>query len=268
MKQELPLRFIDALEQHRFGELGIYPVAPESIFTKACAESPYIKNKIDLLQKQLAGGSKVYASSEHSIHAQASLQRFFNKYVPGNCGSKCSLKDGDLLWSLSLSVCEDICLLAKVDGQYILSAGSLCAPSVWSLSEKMGKTLRGMHQPVPEINKQQGRAIDRFIEKLVFRKYYERFNWGLKTVDTLAIFPGQCIPVPKSFEEIYLRIERQVLFRLRSTDVVFTIHVMVEPLFKLYERYPQLRPALKKSYCDMSSRQRQYKQLDAYWAFL
>ncbi len=44
---------------------------------------------------------------------------------------------------------EDLCLVQPGSEGYVLSAGSICFPSHWSLRAKIGSPLEQIHQPVP-----------------------------------------------------------------------------------------------------------------------
>ena len=64
-------------------------------------------------------------------------------------GHHLSTRDGRLKWQLpatDLQSCclwiqEDICLLQALNNEYVLTAASVCSPSNWRLSEKIGKAL-------------------------------------------------------------------------------------------------------------------------------
>lgn len=266
MSEVLPDRFLSSLHKYRFGELGIYPINPGEIFAVTSADSNYIRNKKHLYGGQQTNGPVVYAAKEQSLIALKALKRFFDKNVER--GSNINAEDKSTLWQLSLNVCDDICILTKVNDQYVLSAASVCSPSSWLLSEKIGKTVAEIHQPVPELNTASEKKIDRFIEKLASHKYYERYNWGLKTTGALAVFPNTEQLPPGCIEDIHLRVERQTIFRLTKTDVVFTIHVIVNSLTSLCAKYPGLQASLKQSYDCLSKDQRRYKNIDAYKRFL
>lgn len=148
-------------------------------------------------------------------------------------------------WSLSNSglhpldlagrlVQEDLCLMQRNEEGWRLTAGSLCAPSRWSLAEKMGKPMAAIHEPVPLYAEKLARPVDRFFDKLVPNKAVWRANWSVKEDPTLFQpiryqSPSTPSPTPETAgDAIYLRVERQTLRRLPQTDaILFTIRTYV-----------------------------------------
>lgn len=148
-------------------------------------------------------------------------------------------------WSLSDSglhpldlagrlVQEDLCLMQRNEEGWRLTAGSLCAPSRWSLAEKMGKPMAAIHEPVPFYAEKLARPVDRFFDKLASNKAVWRANWSVKEDPTLFQPIRYQSPVGppatpgNAGEVVYLRVERQTLRRLPQTDaILFTIRTYV-----------------------------------------
>ena len=165
----------------------------------------------------------------------------------------CYRREGDLFhnlvtqesWSLSGSglhpldlagrlVQEDLCLMQRDERGWRLTAGSLCAPSRWSLAEKMGKPMAAIHEPVPFYAEKLARPVDRFFDKLASNKAVWRANWSVKEDPTLFQPIRYQSPVgppatPENAGElVYLRVERQTLRRLPQSDaILFTIRTYV-----------------------------------------
>ena len=115
--------------------------------------------------------------------------------------------------------------------EYVLTAAVLCAPSRWDLHEKVGRSMREIHQPVPNYDTIAA-AADRFFVRLAEGDIIERTNWtvldspeGFQPVSgkgwdaTLSGVPDVELP-----QSLWLRLERQTLRRLPITgDVLFSI---------------------------------------------
>ena len=133
---------------------------------------------------------------------------------------------------------EDLCLL-QLDGEIPhLTAGVLCFPSGWRLTEKLGLPLAAVHGPVPIYPDRLARPVDRLMGTLKSGKLVERVNWT--TLDSANLYrPGghfrrkrnENITPENAGDTLYLRCERQTLLRLpRSEAVVFGIHTYVYPI--------------------------------------
>ena len=92
-------------------------------------------------------------------------------------------------------VAEDICIMTPHAGsmsdneaEYRLTAALLCAPSRWSLREKLGTSLRSIHGPVPGYDTIAA-PTDRFFARLPVGDIMERTNWSV--LDSPELFqPG------------------------------------------------------------------------------
>lgn len=132
---------------------------------------------------------------------------------------------------------EDLCLIVMRDGAPHLDAASLCFPSYWRLSEKVGRPLAAVHAPVAHYADELAGKVDRFIERLSPQRPVWRRNWSIH--DDPSYFLPDPTP-PKPVEPpigLWLRSERQTLRRL-TTDgtVLFTIRTQQTPLATLAER--------------------------------
>jgi len=132
---------------------------------------------------------------------------------------------------------EDLCLMQRDAEGWRLTAASLCAPSRWSLAEKLGRPMAEIHAPVPLYAEKLARPVDRFFDKMTTSKSVWRVNWSVKDDPTLFqplryTSPGGPPVTPETAgERLYLRVERQTLRRFPITDaILFTIRTYVQPL--------------------------------------
>lgn len=157
--------------------------------------------------------------------------------------------DGEAaLEAAALATPDDLCLLAPDErGEYALVAACVCFPSRWSLAEKIGRPIRAIHDPVPNLNARLGDSIDRFLARLKPGRAYRRFNWGLSSWPELhqpPEAPRPAVTTAEAGRALFLRTERQSLRRLPETDAIaFTIRVRQHPLDAI-TAIPDALPAL------------------------
>lgn len=131
---------------------------------------------------------------------------------------------------------EDLCLMQRGEAGYRLVAAVLCFPAHWHLSDKLGRPLPAIHDPVPGFAERLAPTVDRFFEGIQVARPVWRLNWSLVDQPTLFLPPehrGHPRPISaeRAGSELWLRVERQTLRRLpNSGDVVFGIHTYVDPL--------------------------------------
>jgi len=131
---------------------------------------------------------------------------------------------------------EDLCLLRKNSSEkWELVAGSLCFPSTWTLSEKIGLEMVGVHEPVQLLNEILGNSIYKYFSNLKPNSpVVGRFNWNLEIVPDLRIEPEHPAAhgeiTPENIGNLTFRVERQTLKKLpKSGMILFTIGVLVIP---------------------------------------
>ncbi|HVT77244.1 MAG TPA: DUF3445 domain-containing protein [Acidimicrobiales bacterium] len=133
---------------------------------------------------------------------------------------------------------EDLCLLVLRDGAPHLDAASLCFPSYWRLADKLGRALADVHAPVPHYRDRLAERVDSFLTRLAPGRAVWRRNWSIHDDPTYflptATPPRVHLTVP---DDLYLRSERQVLWRLATPHtVLFTIRTQQVPLAALATR--------------------------------
>lgn len=171
---------------------------------------------------------------------------------------------------------EDLCLMQQRGDAFVLTAASLCAPSGWKLSEKLGQPLIGIHAPVPGYDTELAHRVQRVFVGLQAGAPVWRTNWSLATEPTLfmpgghSLSPvqGDAVTPENAGTHVWIRVERQTLTRLpRSGAIIFTIKTHIDPLSVLAGR-ADLCAGLKGSVETMSPDMRDYKAISRYKAAL
>jgi hypothetical protein len=131
-------------------------------------------------------------------------------------------------------VSDDLCILsARRPNDWRLIAGVLCAPTFWTLPERIGLDLGGLHGPVPGGDPDLANRIGRIFTGLKPDSVLERFNWTVQASDK-RYTPDRPSASGKTVEDLHLRVERQTIRKLkRSESVVFTIRISVDPLMPI-----------------------------------
>jgi len=143
---------------------------------------------------------------------------------------------------------DDLCLMEKRDGEWTLTAASLCAPSFFSALDAVGKPLSALHAPVTGFGERLLPRVARIFDTLAPDTIVERRNWSVTASGEL--FTPQAAPVrarqpliapEDAGRELYLRMERQTLRRLPATGgLLFTIRIWRHPLEDLRARPERL----------------------------
>jgi hypothetical protein len=141
--------------------------------------------------------------------------------------------------SASRLVQEDLCVLVKSD-DWRLQAASVCFPSRWDLSTKIGTTLDAIHGPVPGYDAELRSPTNAFFDRLKPDRSFWRLNWTL--LDNPALHQPFSIRRSPSgeLEDWFFRVERQTLRQLPTTKaIVFTIRNYVASAKTLREVVPE-----------------------------
>jgi len=141
--------------------------------------------------------------------------------------------------SASRLVQEDLCVLVKSD-DWRLQAASVCFPSRWDLSTKIGTTLDSIHGPVPGYEAELRSPTNAFFDRLKPDRSFWRLNWTLLDNPTLHQ-PHSVRSSPSGeLDDWYFRVERQTLRQLPKTQaIVFTIRNYVASAKTLRELDPE-----------------------------
>jgi len=171
------------------------------------------------------------------------------------------------LWQSSLLVQEDICLLEpNANGQYLLTAASVCSPSNWKLEDKLGRDLDLIHAPVPGYDKELSERVNRLFGKLKVDSPLLRYNWSIQADNEL--FWRNDLSADRKTQAVephwYWRVERQTLRRLPETQtIVFTIRIYLHNLRAL-RQHPAFGQQLRHMIAGLPEKQIQYKGLMAW----
>ena len=131
------------------------------------------------------------------------------------------------LLTLGRLVQEDLCILEDgPEGHHVLSGAILCFPASWTLAQKIGRDLIGIHRPVASYGADMARRVQRLFDAIRPEQPLWRAN-VLDYADPALFQPrreGEERPAG-SKEGGFIRSERQCLLRLpQSRAVVFSIH--------------------------------------------
>jgi hypothetical protein len=201
---------------------------------------------------------EVFAELPESRDAQAELLTLLIAHLPGRfpdlwrhgeagleiipTGETIALDAGESpLLTATRLVQDDLLILQRDDTAWRLVAGSLCFPSSWVLSEKLGLHLSVVHEPVPGFGPgtRQAELMARMFDAMRPETPLIRWNFSLYGDDRL-FHPDTAGPKNQRFgpgkraNPVYVRVERQTLRKLpRTGAIVFSIRISVDPLERL-----------------------------------
>lgn len=131
------------------------------------------------------------------------------------------------LETLGRLVQEDLCLMREGPEGHVLVGAVLCFPAGWTLAEKYGRAMMGIHRPVAKYTEDVGTRVQRLMDgvqpgRLLMRGTAHHSNAPLHNPRTEAMGRAPEGDLP------FIRVERQVLLRLPVTRLVcFSIHTYV-----------------------------------------
>lgn len=125
---------------------------------------------------------------------------------------------------------EDLCILQKLEDEHVLMAAIVCFPASWRLSEKAGRPLTAIHEPVDSYDTGLAKRVQRLFDGVQPGRPLWRNNF--------LYYKDPDLHQPRSEQGAvreqpapgvgYIRAERQCIFRLPKTRaVIFTIHSYV-----------------------------------------
>lgn len=169
------------------------------------------------------------------------------------------------LWPASLWVAEDFCLLEEVDGDYILSAASVCSPSNWFLEENIGRSVDFIHDPVPGYAEVLSERVNKFLKGVREGRVILRYNWSIQQENELFWRDEESPSISlnrDSTSNLYWRIERQTFLRLPVTGaIVFGIRIFLHS-FESLRSHEGFDAAVEQLLAQLPREQKQYKSLD------
>lgn len=209
------------------------------------------------LPQGLAGSREVLALLE------SHLPRYFPALTPPVESADETLHP---IAQAALKVQEDLCVMSLERGEWVLTAAAVCFPNRWDLTAKIGRSLMGIHQPVPHYAEKIGAATDSLFNKLSVERPLWRLNWTI--VDSPALHQPVPVPVPDALrlvdehlaDKLWFRRERQTLRKLpQSGDILFTIRTYVHSLAETLRRVPDFRAQLAASMSGLDAAMVDYK---------
>ena len=140
------------------------------------------------------------------------------------------------LITLGRLVQEDLCLMEKQGDESVLTGAILCFPASWTLGQKIGRPMTGIHRPVRHYDEDVARRVQRLFDLVRVGQPLERYN-ALVYDDPALHNPRQEFDTrPYAVERLYMRSERQCILRLPGTGaVVFSIHTHLVPMARFSE---------------------------------
>lgn len=150
------------------------------------------------------------------------------------------------LLTLGRLVQQDLCLMQSNGAEYDLTGAILCFPASWTLSQKIGRPMTGIHQPVEIYDEALASRVHRLLSAIRPEQPLWRMNFF--TYDDFMLHHPRVEgdwrrqPTGKS----YVRCERQTLLRLPETQaVLFAIHTIVVDANQIDPKdYAALREAM------------------------
>jgi hypothetical protein len=247
--------------------IGLRPIAPDRWFEGGEAAQAAEARKAALLQ---TCPSRVWAEQEGSRPAQAEAAAV----VRAALGLPPSAMEPPLQ-VVSLQVADDLCLMQRRDGGWTLTALSLSAGTFFTAEEAIGKTLDGLHAPVPGFGDRFLTRVARIFDNAQPGVILERRNWTVLNAGDLhlpdpapvrARIPA--ITAERAAEALFLRVERQTVSKLPQTGaVLFTIRVWTQTLAELAQD-PVRLAAFAEAWRNATPDFRSYKRLELYDALM
>lgn len=161
-------------------------------------------------------------------------------------GVTVALDPAQPLLTLGRLVQQDLCLMEENGTEYDLTGAILCFPASWTLAQKLGRPMTGIHQPVAIYDETLAARVHRLLSAIRPDQPLWRMNFF--TYDSFHLHHPRVEgdwrrqPTGRS----YVRCERQTLLRLPETKaVLFAIHTIVVDAAQLSaEDYAALREAM------------------------
>lgn len=213
--------------------IALKPIAAAEWFEGGEAAAETVARKTGLLRSAPA---LVWAQTPGSEAAQAEalalVEGWAGRPAPG---------EAPALWRAGLLVADDMCLMERVEGVWTLTALSLCAGSLFTAADVIGRPLEALHAPVPGFAERLLTRVTRIFDRLDADSVLMRRNWTVMASGDLHL--PHAAPVrarvremrpEQAGAELFLRVERQTLRRLpRSGGLLFSIRVWLDPVGSL-----------------------------------
>ena len=126
---------------------------------------------------------------------------------------------------------EDLLILEQTEEGHVLTSGVLCFPASWTLAQKMGRNMIGIHQPVDRYDDGIARRVNRVMDVLQQGAAVWRAN--VLCYNDPELHQPRLEHERRPFDPegpVYVRVERQALKRVTPKAMVFSIHTYVVPI--------------------------------------
>lgn len=147
-------------------------------------------------------------------------------------GALVALKaDPDLLVTAARLAQEDFLILEQTPDGHVLTSAALCFPASWTLGQKIGRNMLGIHQPVDRYDDGIARRVNRVMEVLQQGNAVWRAN--VLCYNDPELHQPRLEHERRPFDpeaRVFVRVERQALKRLTPTATVFSIHTYLVPI--------------------------------------
>jgi hypothetical protein len=80
------------------------------------------------------------------------------------------------LVTLGRLVQEDLCLMEKQGDESVMTGAILCFPASWTLGQKIGKPMTGIHRPVHHYDQDIARRVQRLFDMVRVGQPLERYH--------------------------------------------------------------------------------------------
>ena len=220
---------------------GLAPLAPDGWITEDEAFVGQMAER-DRLISEIP--EKIFCDSGASFDAKNEVLDQILQLLRGRPNYKISNTDvirpdgvivkleGDPLLTAARLVQEDLCLHEKsADCEHVLTAGVLCFPASWTLSEKVGRPLSAVHGPVVEYDENIAKRVQRLFDGIQSGRPVWRFNL-LQYIRPDLYQPRKEADARRVDQDYgsgdYTRTEHQSLVRMPKTgSVLFSIHTYI-----------------------------------------
>ncbi len=181
-----------------------------------------------LLPEAKAAADELYTATLDWLHDAPGFAFTSSSTLRRPDGVTVDLNPDQPLLTLGRLVQEDLCILQRQGDEYRLTGAILCFPASWTLAQKIGRPMTGIHDPVDVYDTDLAKRVNRLFDAIRPEQPLWRMNY-LTYDDHVLHQPrheGEKRPQPT--DHVYIRCERQCLVRLPVTQaVVFTIHTYV-----------------------------------------
>jgi hypothetical protein len=129
---------------------------------------------------------------------------------------------------------EDFLILDPTETGHVLVSAVLCFPASWSLRQKIGRNMAGIHRPVDRYDDNIARRVNRVMDVLQTGNAVWRAN--VLCYNDPELHQPRLEHERRPFDPAaptWVRVERQSLMRLNETATVFAIHTYLVPIEKL-----------------------------------